>query len=320
MKAGLSRAYGRLNTLLTSWSDDRCSRKAAALAFYTAFSLAPLVVIVVAVASVFVPDALVTEGVSEQAKMLIGESGGKLLTEILKNSRSEQRAGWAAFAAFGVLLLGATTAFAELKSSLDDIWGLGPRSDQSVWSMVRSRLLSFGLVVSLAFLLLVSLLVNAALEMFAVYFGSLFGIGGTIALHVGSQIASLLIIWVLFATVYKLLPEVQLTWTDVMMSAFITAVLFSIGRVLIGTYLGNSAAASVYGAASSLAVLLLWVYYSTMIFLLGAEITKIWWAPARLRRKDEPAATPVDKRIRADTGTEPKTDVPWRSRAGSHTH
>jgi membrane protein len=303
VKASLFRAFGRLKRLASSWSEDRCSRKAAALAFYTAFSLAPLVVIVVALASLFVPDDVVTEGVSEQAKMLIGESGGTVLTEILKNSRSEQRAGWAAFAALGVLLVGATTAFAELKSSLDDIWGVGSRDQQGVWSLVWSRLLSFGLVLSLAFLLLVSLLVNAALEMFSVYFGALFGIAGTLALNAGSQVASLLIIWMLFASIYKLLPEVHLSWTDVMMSAFITAVLFSIGRTLIGTYLGNSAAASVYGAASSLAVLLLWVYYSAMIFLLGAEITKIWWAPAALRRKDELAALRTEQRTRADSGT-----------------
>jgi membrane protein len=210
----------------------------------------------------------------------------------LRNSQWQEQAGPAALIALVVLLAGATSAFAELKSSLDDIWGVGPDPQSGMWSLVKSRLLSFGLVLSLAFLLLVSLLVNAALEIFAVYFGSVLGINGTLALHAASQVASLLIIWMLFAAIYKLLPEVPLAWKDVAASALITALLFSIGRLVIGNYLGNSASASVYGAASSLAVMLLWVYYSAMIFLLGAEITKVWRAPFVLRRKPDmrPAA------------------------------
>jgi membrane protein len=276
----------KLKKLFAAWSRDRCSRKAAALAYYTTFSLAPLIVIVVAIAGLFVSDEQVAQGVSEQARMLIGESGARLLTEMLRNSHAQGQAGAAAVAAFAVLLLGATTAFAELKSSLDDIWGFGDPSSRGWWNLVRSRLVSFGLVLSLAFLLLVSLLINAALEMFAGYFGAILGIGGTVALHAGSQIGSLLIIWLLFAAIYKLLPEVHLSWRDVAMSALITALLFSIGRIVIGTYLGNAASVSVYGAASSLAVLLLWVYYSSLIFLLGAEITRIWWKPAVLRRRE----------------------------------
>jgi membrane protein len=276
----------RLKELLAAWSDDRCSRKAAALAYYTAFSIAPLIVIVVAIASLFMSGEQVTQGMSEQARVLVGESGAKLLEEILKNTNSQDRAGIAALAAFFALLLGATTAFAELKSSLDDIWGVGPDPRTGWWATARARLVSFGLVLTLAFLLIVSLVLGAALEMFSAYFGAMLGVRGTIALLIASQVTSFLVIWLLFAAIYKLLPEVRLGWKDVAMSAFITAMLFSIGRLIIGKYLGNAAAASVFGAASSLAVLLLWVYYSTLIFLVGAEITKVWWTPSALQRKE----------------------------------
>ena len=276
----------RLKELLAAWSDDRCSRKAAALAYYTVFSIAPLIVIVVAVASLFVSGERVSDGISDQARLLIGDSGAKLLAEILQNSRAGEQAGLASLVAFVVLLLGATTVFSELKSSLDDIWGVGPDPHDGWWGSARSRLVSFGLVLTLAFLLLVSLVISAALEMFLGYFGALLGPAGSVALLVASQVASFLVIWLLFAAIYKLLPEVRLGWKDVAVSAFITAMLFSIGRLVIGSYLGNAVATSVFGAASSLAVLLLWVYYSTMIFLLGAEITKVWWTPAALRRTE----------------------------------
>jgi membrane protein len=284
----------RLRALFASWSSDRCSRKAAALAYYAVFSLAPLLVIVVAVASFFVSDSLVTEGVTGQARVLLGERGAELVAQILVSARGEHNAGVAALGATALLILGATSAFAELKASLDDIWGVGPRFTAGLWGMLRPRLLSFGLVISLVFLLLVSLLINAALELFSEYFGALLGIAGTVALQTGSLVGSFIVITLLFAVIYKLLPEIHLSWRDVALSALLTASLFMVGRVLIGSYLGQSAAVSVYGTASSLAVLLLWVYYSTMIFFLGAEIIKVWRQPAALRSGGSDAPAPPE--------------------------
>jgi membrane protein len=273
----------RLRELADSWSTDRCSRKAAALAYYAVFSLAPLLVIVVAIASVFVSGDEVTQGISGQAQMLLGDRGAVLVGQLLRNASHEHNAGSATLFAAGVLLLGATSAFAELKSSLDDIWGVAAvRPAGGLWSVIRSRLLSFGIVLALAFLLLVSLLINAGVQMFSDFFGRYLGAAGTVALQVGSLAGSYLVISLLFAAIYKLLPEIRLSWRDVAVSSVLTASLFMIGRVVIGTVLGNSAAVSVYGTASSLAVLLVWIYYSTLIFFLGAEIVKMWRPPAVL--------------------------------------
>jgi membrane protein len=286
---------------------------AAALSFYTAFSLGPLVVIVIAIAGLFIPDARVDEAVGNEARALLGDSGAALVADMLKSSRTREQAGLAALLALAVLLLGATTAFAELKLSLDDVWGVGGSRREGLWGMIRSRFLSFGLVLVLSFLLLVSLLINTALEMFSSYFASTFGIGTSVALQVSSFAGSLIVVTLLFAAIYKLLPEVRLAWKDVLVGAAITALLFTMGRVLIGRYLGNASSVSVFGAASSLAVLMLWVYYSSMIFLLGAEITKVWWAPAQLRRKDDAAITAPDRQVAgagqdAETGRDGSND------------
>jgi membrane protein len=278
-----------LRELMQSWSSDRCSRKAAALAYYAVFSLAPLLVIVVAVASWFASSAAVGDAVQAQAQMLLGDRGGALVTELLRNAAMEQRAGVAALIAIFVLILGATSAFSELKASLDDIWGVSVRVSPSFVGALRPRLLSFGLVLSLAFLLLISLVINAAMELFAAYFGARLGPGGTVAIQTASLAGSFLVITLLFAVIYKLLPEIHLNWRDVAVSALLTASLFMVGRVLIGKYLGQSAAASVFGTASSLAVLLLWIYYSTLVFFLGAEIVKIWRRPAVIRKRARPA-------------------------------
>jgi membrane protein len=275
----------RLRELALSWSSDRCSRKAAALAYYAVFSLAPLLVIVVAVASWFASSTAVSDAVAEQARLLLGDRGEALVTQLLEHAGAAHRAGLAALAAVLILLVGATSAFAEIKSSLDDIWGVGTAAPRGVWGALRPRLLSFGLVLSLVFLLLVSLVINAALELFSAYFGARLGIAGSTALQTFSLAGSFLVITLLFAVIYKVLPEIHLAWRDVLVSAVLTASLFMVGRVLIGEYLGQSAAASVYGTASSLAVLLLWIYYSTMIFFLGAEIIKTWRQPAVIRRR-----------------------------------
>lgn len=292
---------------MAAWSSDHCSRKAAALAYYTVFSLAPLLVIVVAVASWFIPDDIITQGLTDQAKLLLGQGGAALVTQVLMNARAEHSAGLAALLATGVFLLGATTAFGELKASLDDIWGAPEPMHRPFWAAIRSRLLSFGLVLSLVLLLMMSLFLNAALELFSSYFGSRLGMNETVLLHSVSLVSSFILIALLFAVIYKLLPDVRLSWKDVGVSSLLTAALFMIGHALLSKYLGNSAAVSVYGKASSLAVLLLWVYYSTLIFFLGAEITKVWRSPGVLRKarasrsgpppaRDSPYRTPLSAR------------------------
>ena len=266
-----------LTRLASAWSEDRCGRKAAAVAYYTAFSLAPILVIVLAVAGLLVETTALSAAILDQIRMLIGEPGAALLGDLLAGSTRKDEGGWAALAAFVALLVGATTAFAELKDSLDEIFQVERRSPTGLWGLLRARLLSFGLVLVLAFLLLVSLAVNAVL---AVISTRVIGIGTETGWLVTglSWIATLVVVLGLFAAIYKLLPEARLAWRDVLLAAGVTALLFMVGRLAIGAYLGNSAPASAFGAAGSLAVLLLWVFYSASIFFIGAEITRLFIA------------------------------------------
>jgi membrane protein len=264
-----------------AWSEDRCSRKAAALAYYTVFSLAPILVIVLAVAGLLVDTTTLTEAIVGQVRMLVGAPGAALLEDLLEASRDAERGGLAAALALAALLVGATTAFAELKDGLDELFCGQRFVPEGIWSTLRARLLSFGMVLVLAFLLLVSLAVNAVL---AVLSTSLFGTDSAMALRWISWTAALVVVTGLFAAIYKLLPDAHLAWRDALLGATVTAALFLVGRVAIGLYLGNSAPASAFGAAGSLAVLLLWVYYSASVFFVGAEVTRLFIAPQTQRR------------------------------------
>jgi membrane protein len=295
----LRRLWQALAALADAWSDDRCARRAAALSYYTAFSVAPILVIVLAVAGFIVDTTTLSGAILDQARMLIGDAGAELLDGLLKASQNGTRQGWAAAAAFAVLLVGATTAFAELKDSLDELFGHRGPVPEGLWGMLRARLLSFGLVLALAFLLLVSLAVNAAL---AAVSGYLFGEQVGWVLRAVSWAATLVVVVGTFAAIYKLLPAAHLAWRDALLGASVTAVLFLVGRYLIGLYLGNSAPASAFGAAGSLAVLLLWVYYSASIFFLGAEVTRLFIARTARRGGAPGADRPKQPAVRRVAG------------------
>lgn len=274
-------------SLAAAWSEDRCSRKAAALAYYTVFSLAPVLVIVLAVAGSFVDAVILREAIVEQARLLVGDAGATLLGNLLEATRDTTRGGIAAAIALMVLLVGATSAFAELKDGLDELFCGARVVPEGLWATVRARLLSFGMVLVLAFLLLVSLAVNAALATLSTTVLGLDPESG-VALRVLSWVATLVVVTGLFAAIYKLLPETDLAWRDAIAGASLTALFFLVGRFAIGLYLGNSAPASAFGAAGSLAVLLLWVYYSASIFYFGAEVTRLYIAPRADRHQHPP--------------------------------
>ena len=233
--------------------------------------------IVVAVAGLLVETTTLSEAILAQARLLIGEPGAALLADLLAASARKDDRGWAALAAFAVLLVGATTVFAELKDSLDEIFRVQRRAAEGVWGLLRSRLLSFGLVLVLAFLLLVSLAVNAVLAVLSSWWLGIDGETGWL-LRGLSWIATLVVVIGLFAAIYKLLPEARLAWRDVDARRGGHCAAVSRGTGGNRTYLGNAAPASAFGAAGSLAVLLLWVYYSASIFFVGAEITRLFIA------------------------------------------
>ena len=259
-----------------AWSDHQCGRKAAALAYYTAFSLAPILVIVLWLVGFVVDAAVATDELRAQLVSLVGPTAADAIDAMLKHTQEQARGLTAIAIAFPILLLGATTAFAELKESLDEIWGVQPTAHKGVWGLLRTRLASFGMILVCAFLLLVSLSVNAMVALASKQLASWIGLSGTIALQVLTTALAIMIVAVIFAAIYKLLPAIRLRWRDVGRAALVATVLFLAGQIAIGMYLGNSATASAFGAAGSLAVLMLWIYYSAAVFLLGAVLNKFW--------------------------------------------
>ncbi len=259
-----------------AWSDDYASSMGAALAYYTAFSLAPLLIVVLAIAGLVV-DAKAAQGeVVDQLSALIGPDGAQVAQALLASASRPATSVVASIVGLVTLLLGATSVFAELQSSLDRIWRAPAlQQDQGIWQLVRGRLLSFGMVVSIGFILLVSLVVSAALAAAGQWSHRLFP-GWRVTLELLNLVASFGITTLLFAMVYRILPRVWIAWTDVWVGAAVTAAMFAIGKSLIGLYLGRAAIASGFGAAGSLVVLLAWVYYSSQIFLLGAEFTWVF--------------------------------------------
>ena len=255
------------------WFAHRASSKGAALAFYTAFSIAPILVLVIAVAGFFWGAEAAQGQLISELRGLMGPQGAEAVQLVLAGARDKEGGVLATIIATVLLLVGATTVFAELKDSLDEIWQVPPTKDKTWWVILRTRLLSFGLILVLAFLLMVSLVVSTALSIAEDYVGGLWK-EATVLLKWVSWVISFLVIAVLFGVIYKLLPRIKLSWRDVVIGALGTAALFSFGKFLIGLYIGNSGVASSFGAAGSMIAMLLWVYYSAQIFFLGAEFAR----------------------------------------------
>lgn len=263
-----------------SWFSHRAASKGAALAFYTLFSLTPILVLVIAIAGYFLGEKAAQGEIVAQISDLVGESGAYVIQNMLAHSNNPKSGIIATLVATSLLFIGATTVFSELKASLDEVWETTKiktqGSKQAIGNLIKTRLLSFSIIISLAFLLLTSLLVNAGLALIEQFFAEFVGRFITavgIFKHI-SALVSFGVITSMFAVIFKMLPDVKLPWSDVWIGSAFTAILFSLGKTLIGIYLGNSAVASSFGAAGSLIALLLWVYYSAQIFFFGAEITR----------------------------------------------
>ncbi|HJS90493.1 MAG TPA: YihY/virulence factor BrkB family protein [Steroidobacteraceae bacterium] len=254
------------------WSEHRASRIGAALAFYTVFSLGPILLLAVAVAGFFFGQGAARGEIHQQITNLVGAQAAAEVQMVL--ARAHRPAAGVVATAISVvtLILSADTALVELKSGLDEIWSVPVASLHWYWAYLRTRLVSIALIVSLGVLLLASLFFSAALGALETLSRGMFVVG--VILRWTNSLISFALAALLFATVYKVLPSVRLAWRDVAVGALITAVLFIVGKYAIGVYLGSSTVASTYGAAGSVIVVLLWVYYSAQVFLLGAELTR----------------------------------------------
>ncbi|HEX7565382.1 MAG TPA: YihY/virulence factor BrkB family protein [Bradyrhizobium sp.] len=259
-----------------AWVDDYAPSMGAALAYYTLFAIAPLLIIAIAVAGLVFGQEAARGEIVAQIQGLIGRKGAIAVQGLLKSTNEPAQSIFATVVSIITLVIGATTVFAELQSDLDRIWRVpAPAKENGIWNLLRAHLLSFGLVLGLGFLLLVSLLVSAAIAAFGKWGGGFIG-GWEALLYVLNFSISFTITTLLFAMIYKFMPRARIVWRDVWVGAAVTAILFEVGKFLIGLYLGKTSVASGFGAAGSLVVLLVWVYFSAQIFLLGAEFTWVY--------------------------------------------
>ncbi len=312
----LQEAWRLARQAVNAWVDDYVPSMGAALSYYTLFSIAPLLLIVIAVAGMAFGDQAARGEIFAQLSGLMGAEGAAAVEKLLQNADQTPGEGiLATVTGVALLLLGATTVFGELQNALDRIWRAPEQSQSSGWwSLLHSRLLSFGMILGIAFLLMVSLVMSAALSALGKLWGEAFG-GWEVLAHALDLALSFGLTTLLFALIYKFMPRVRIAWHDVWVGAAVTAALFAVGKFLIGLYIGKSSVASAFGAAGSLVVLMVWVYYSAQIFLLGAEFTRVYAhshgskrmlnAPVRLVPVVRPAANqpePVAARALAKVG------------------
>jgi membrane protein len=259
-----------------AWVDDFAPSMGAAISYYTVFSLAPLLIIVIAMAGAVFGREAVQGQIVAQISGLIGQEGASLIQGLVAGASDTDKGLVAGLISLGVLLIGATTVFAELQSALDRIWHVPEaQKPQGIWAILRARLLSFGLILGLVFLLMVSLAVSTGVAALGTWVNGLFP-GWKATLQAVNTVVSVGFTTVLFAMIFKLMPTARIAWRDVWTGAFVTAILFDVGKMLISLYLGKSGVTESFAAAGSLVVLLAWVYYAAQIFLLGAEFTKVY--------------------------------------------
>jgi membrane protein len=291
--------FGDVRTIcvkaVSAWFDHNASSLGAALAYYTLFSVAPILIIAVAIAGyVFGPDTAQAQ-VFAQLQALIGDAGAKAIGDLVSNAHYSDKKGLAAAVGVVTLVVGATSVFGELQNALDRVWQTPPEQKPvGWWRFARGRVLSIGMVLGVGFLLLVSLVASAGLAAFGGWLG-VFLPQLQIVLPVLDLILSFAMTVLLFGLIYKYVPRETIPWSDVWIGAAVTALMFTVGKSLIGIYIGKSSFNSAYGAAGSLIVLLVWIFYSAQIFLLGAEFTRVFAYEHGSRSRSRYADVAVDR-------------------------
>ncbi len=255
--------------------DDKVLKMAAALSYYTAFSLGPLLIIVIAIAGFVFGEDAARGRIFYEMKNLVGPDGAIMIETIIKGAADKTTGIFATVFSIILLVLGSIGVFLELQESLNIIWGVELKPGRGIWGFLKYRLVSFSMVVATGFLLMISLVINSAILIFNSYMGEKFPTLIPMAFILNNA-ASLIVITILFAIIYKVLPSVRISWRYVWLGAFLTSILFAIGKYLIGLYLGSSTFTSTYGAAASLVILLVWIYYSGLILYFGAELTQVY--------------------------------------------
>jgi membrane protein len=298
----MKRIFNLLKEAFQEWNEDRAPRLAAALSYYTVFSIAPLLIVVIAIAGLAFGQEAVQGQIYRQLDGLIGADGADTVQDLIENARNPASGIFATIIGVVTLLLGAAGAFVQLRDALNTVWDVQtPPNQNGIIATIRSQFLSFAMLLGIGFLLMVSLVISALLSVFDDF---LLAAGGGFLLKILSLAVSFGVITVMFAMIFKFLPDTKIEWRDVWIGAAFTSLLFNVGKFLIGLYLGNSGVASAYGAAGSLVVLLLWIYYSAQILLFGAEFTEVY-SRTYGSRVPEPKAEPEAVKIAPGHGTAP---------------
>lgn len=290
-----------LKETFASWSEDKAPRLAAALAYYTLFSIAPLVIIAIAIAGLAFGHDAARGQLDDQIRSTVGPKAAQAIQDMVRSANRPAHGIVATVLGIVTLILGASGVFGQLKDALNTIWEVAPAPNRGFWGMVKDRFLSFAMVLVIGFLLMVSLVASTALGAVTKYMAHMLPTVSWLG-PVLDFVVSVAVFTGLLALIYRVLPDVKIQWRDVRVGAFITAVLFVIGKMLLGLYLGRSSVSSAYGAAGSLVVLLLWVYYSAQILFFGAEFTQVFATRYGSRIVPDEDAVPLTEEARAQQG------------------
>lgn len=287
----------------TDWSKDNATRLSASLAYYTVLSMAPLLVVAVSVAGLVFGEEAARGQIASQLSSVVGPEAGEGIQTLLANAKSPEGGTIGSIVGVIVLLFGASGVFGELQSSMNEIWKVEPKPGLGIWGFIRQRFFSFSMVLGVAFLLLVSLVLSALLTGIGSRFSSALP-GGAWLWEIVNFVVSFGVITVLFALIFQYVPDVEIKWKDVWMGAAVTALLFALGKFGLGLYLGRASVASPYGAAGSLIVLVIWVYYAAQILFMGAEFTQVYarHRGSRIQPSDHAVPIEVTKKVVGEDG------------------
>lgn len=275
MKKRYTSVFSYLKTVLKEFSSDDILKYSASLAYYTVFSIAPLLVIISTLAGIFYGKDAVQGQVYEQLQGLVGSVAAVQIQDIIKNIHLVGNSLFASIVSIIILLIGATTIFGEIQDSLNKIWGLRIKTKKTWWKLIITRLLSFSIILCIGFIMIVSLILNALVSAFGKFLGRYIHHFSVYFIGITEALLSFTIAAFLFSLMFKVLPDAKIRWKDVLFGGLITAIFFTLGKLAIGFYLGKSNLTTLYGAAASIIIIMVWVYYSSIILYLGAEFTKV---------------------------------------------
>ncbi len=265
-----------IKKVILEFIDDNVMKYGASLSYYTVFSLAPMLIIIIGICGLLFGREAVQGQVYSEIKDLVGNDAALQIQDTIKNIHFTKDTPLATITSIIILLIGGTGIFGEIQDSLNRIWGLKVKTKKTWWKLILSRLLSFSIIISLGFVLMVSLLLNALIAIVGNRLNNIVSGVGKVFIPVIDNLLTFFITTLLFAIIFKVLPDAKIKWKDVTIGAFITAILFTLGKIGIGLYLGQSNMATIYGAAGSVIIIMVWAYYSSVILYLGAEVTKVY--------------------------------------------